>query len=169
MSLDGLDHRVALVAARARNGVIGRDGDIPWYIPADFAHFKRVTLGHPLILGRTTFEGIGRPLPGRQSIVLTRDLDWSYDGVLVAHTIEDALAMAADLDDVINVGGGAAVYASAFPHATHQVLSEVQIDPEGDTFYPAFDETEWAETARDEHLDDETPWLVRWLERRQPN
>lgn len=162
----GLDHRVTLVAARARNGVIGQAGDIPWRIPADFAHFKRVTIGHPLILGRTTFEGIGRPLPGRQSIVLTRDPDWSYDGVLVAHTIEDALTIAADLDEVINIGGGAAVYAAAFPRATHQVLTEVQLDPVGDTFYPPFDEADWAESAREEHLDEETGWMIRWLERR---
>lgn len=152
-----------MVAARARNGVIGADGDIPWRIPADFAHFKRETIGHPLVLGRTTFEGIGRPLPGRQSIVLTRDPEWSYDGVLVAHTIEDALALARDLDDVVNIGGGAAVYEAAFPHATHQVLSEVQLEPEGDTFYPDFDEADWVEEHREEHLDDEIPWLIRWL------
>ena len=154
-----------MVAARARNGVIGKDGDIPWHLPADFAHFKRVTLGHPLIMGRTTFEGIGRPLPGRQSIVLTRSAEWAYDGVLVAHTIGDALAMAADLDDHITIGGGAAVYREAFPHATHQILSEIQLDPEGDTFYPSFDEDAWTETEREEHLDDEVPWLIRWLDR----
>lgn len=154
-----------MVAARGSNGVIGADGDIPWRIPADFAHFKRETIGHPLVLGRTTFDAIGRPLPGRQSIVLTRDPGWSYDGVLVAHTIEDALAMAGDLDEVITIGGGAAVYEAAFPHATHQVISEVQLEPEGDTFYPAFDEADWVEERREEHLGDEIPWLIRWLAR----
>ncbi|MGN6161018.1 MAG: dihydrofolate reductase [Marmoricola sp.] len=156
---------VIMVAARARNHVIGNHGTIPWRIPADFAHFKAVTVGHPLILGRTTFEGIGSPLPQRQSIVLTRDPAWSYDGVLVAATLEEALAIAADLDDVINIGGGAAVYEAAMPHATHQILTEVQLEPEGDTHYPEFAEAEWRETERVEHLDDETPWLIRWLER----
>lgn len=155
-----------MVAARARNHVIGLGGKIPWRIPADFAHFKAVTVGHPLILGRTTFEGIGRPLPDRQSIVLTRDPGWSHEGVLVASTIEEALAIAADLDEVVNIGGGAAVYDVAMPRATHQILTEVQTEPEGDTYYPEFDETDWRETERVEHLADETPWLVRWLERR---
>lgn len=154
-----------MVAARARNHVIGNDGNIPWRIPADFVHFKAVTVGHPLILGRTTFEGIGKPLPDRQSIVLTRDTSWSYDGVLVASTIEQALTMAEDLDDTINIGGGAAVYNVAMPHATHQILTEVQIEPEGDTHYPEFAEADWRETERVNHLDDETPWLIRWLER----
>ena len=154
-----------MVAARARNGVIGYRGKIPWRIPADFAHFKAMTIGHPLILGRTTFEGIGSPLPRRQSIVLTRDPSWSYEGVLVAPSIDEALALAADLDDVVSIGGGAAVYEVAMPHATHQILTEVQTEPEGDTHYPAFDEGAWRETACEDHLDDETPWLIRWLER----
>ena len=83
--------KVVLVAARASNGVIGRRGDIPWHIPADFAHFKRVTVGHPLVLGRTTFEGIGKPLPDRQSIVVTRDPSWAYEGVLVASSVALAI------------------------------------------------------------------------------
>lgn len=156
---------VTLVAARARKGVIGLNGRIPWHISADFAHFKAVTLGHPLIMGRTTFEGIGKPLPGRQSIVLTRDPSWSFEGVLVASTIGEALSLACDLDDVINIGGGAVVYEAAMPHATHQILTEVQLEADGDTFYPDFDEAAWRETSRAEHLEDETPWLIRWLER----
>lgn len=157
--------RVIMVAARARNHVIGSRGRIPWRIPADFAHFKSVTIGHPLILGRTTFEGIGKPLPERQSIVLTRDPNWSYEGVLVASTIEAALDLAADLDEIVNIGGGAAVYTAAMPHATHQILSEVHLEPEGDTHYPEFDEAQWRETSRVDHLADETPWSIRWLER----
>lgn len=156
--------KVVMVAARARNGVIGNQGKIPWHIPEDFAHFKRVTVGHPLILGRTTFEGIGRPLPDRQSIVLTRS-DWSYPGVLVAATIKEALAQARELDDVVTIGGGGHVYDAAMPYATHQILTDVQIDAEGDTLYPIFDEAEWIETEREKHLDDPTPWVVRWLAR----
>jgi dihydrofolate reductase len=156
---------VVLVAARASNGVIGLDGDIPWRIPADFAHFKRVTIGHPLVLGRTTFEGIGRPLPDRQSIVVTRDPDWSYEGVLVARSVEEAIATASGLDDLVMVGGGAQVYRDAMDHATHQILTEVHASPAGDTHYPAFDETDWAETRREQHLDHDPPYEIRWLER----
>ena len=123
--------QVVLVAARAANGVIGLHGDIPWKIPADFAHFKRVTVGHPLVLGRTTFEGIGRPLPDRQSIVVTRDPDWAYDGVLVARSVEEAVEIGAGLDDLVNVGGGAQVYADAIALATHQILTEVHASPRG--------------------------------------
>jgi dihydrofolate reductase len=156
---------VVLVAARARNGVIGRDGDIPWKIPADFAHFKRVTVGHPLVLGRTTFEGIGRPLPDRQSIVVTRDPDWAYAGVLVAGTVEEALRIGHGLDEVVMVGGGAQVYRDAIALATDQILTEVHAWPEGDTHYPEFDESEWRETRREEHLANDPPYEIRWLER----
>ena len=98
--------QVVLVAARARNGVLGKDGKIPWHIPADFAHFKRVTVGHPLVLGRTTFEGIGKPLPNRQSIVVTSDERWSFEGVLVARSVEEAIALGHRLDEVVTIGGG---------------------------------------------------------------
>jgi dihydrofolate reductase len=158
--------RVVLVAARASNGVIGRDGGIPWRIPADFAHFKRVTVGHPLVLGRTTFEGIGKPLPDRQSIVVTRDADWAWDGVLVAHSVAEALRIGADLDELVNVGGGAQVYRDALPVATHQILTEVHATPSGDTRYPDFDEADWLETRREDHLDNDPPYEVRWVHRR---
>jgi dihydrofolate reductase len=154
-----------MVAARASNGVIGRDGDIPWRIPADFAHFKRVTVGHPLILGRTTFEGIGRPLPERQSIVVTRDPNWSYEGVLVARSVEEAVGIGAGLDELVMIGGGAHVYRDAMALATDQILTEVHAEPEGDTHYPEFEEAHWLETRRQQHLDNDPPYEIRWLER----
>ncbi len=157
--------KVVLVAARARNRVIGRDGDIPWRIPADFAHFKRVTVGHPLVLGRTTFEGIGRPLPDRQSIVVTSDPDWAWEGVLVARSVEEALRMGAELDDVVMVGGGAHVYRDAIALATDQILTEVHAEPEGDTHYPEFAELDWHEVRRESHLDHDPAYEIRWLER----
>ncbi len=157
--------RVILVAARAANGVIGRDGNIPWRIPADFAHFKRVTVGHPLVLGRTTFEGIGKPLPDRQSIVVTRSADWSYEGVIVAGSVEEALRIGGELDETVNVGGGAQVYRDAMPLATDQILTEVALEPEGDTHYPEFVELEWHETRREGHGDHDPPYDIRWLER----
>jgi dihydrofolate reductase len=141
--------RVVLVAAVAENGVIGADGDIPWRIPEDFAHFKATTLGHTLVMGRATYDSIGRPLPGRTTIVLTRDPDWSVDGVLVAHDLATALAMAEDLPGDVMVAGGAQVYAVALPVADEQVLTEVHQRPDGDTFYPDFDREEWVEARRE--------------------
>ena len=156
---------VVMVAAMATNRVIGRTGGIPWSIPDDFAHFKQVTIGHPLILGRTTFEGIGKPLPGRQSIVVTTNGAWAYPGVLVAATVDEALAIGAGLDERVNIGGGAQLYAAAMPYATHQILTRVHLEPEGDTFYPDFDESQWRMTGHVSHLDDPTPWEIDWLER----
>ncbi|GAB3260871.1 dihydrofolate reductase [Nocardioides dilutus] len=139
---------VTLIAAVARNGVIGAEGGIPWHLPEDFAHFKATTLGHTLLMGRATYDSIGRPLPGRTTIVLTRDRDWSADGVLVAHTLEEALAMT---EGDVFVAGGAAVYEAALPYADAQVISEIDQEPAGDTFYPEFDRTEWVETGRVPH------------------
>ena len=135
---------VTLIAAVARNGVIGADGGIPWHLPEDFAHFKATTLGHTLVMGRATYDSIGRPLPGRTTIVLTRDPEWR------------ALGRA---EGDVYVAGGAAVYAAALPYADEQLLSEVDLAPEGDTFYPAFDRTEWHEVCRRAH---EGFTVVRW-------
>jgi dihydrofolate reductase len=158
--------RVTLVAAVADNGVIGRDGDIPWRIPADFAHFKALTLGHVLVMGRATYDSIGRPLPGRTTIVLTRDPQWrAADGVLVAGSLDDALRLAADLPGEIFVAGGAGVYAAALDRAHAQVLTEVHLSPEGDTPYPEFDRAQWVETRRESHADGEVRYDFVWLAR----
>ena len=153
------------MAAFADNGVIGADGDIPWRIPEDFAHFKATTLGHTLVMGRATYDSIGRPLPGRTTIVVTRDPTWSpgeYAGqVRVAHSFEGALAVAAELPGEVMVAGGAQIYALAMPYATHQILTEVHQSPEGDTVYPAWDQTGWVETARQDH----DGWSFTWWER----
>jgi dihydrofolate reductase len=142
------DQRVVLIAAVAENGVIGNDGDIPWRLPADFAHFRATTVGHTLVMGRATYDSIGRPLPGRTTIVLTRDPSWSAEGVTVAASLEEALAVAADLPGDVFVAGGAQVYAAALPLADAQVLSEVHLSPEGDTFYPDVDLEAWQEVDR---------------------
>ena len=141
---------VTMVAAVAENGVIGGDGDMVWHIPEDFAHFKATTIGHTLIMGRTTHEGIGKPLPGRTTIVLTRDPSWSAEGVRVAHSIEEALELADTLKGEVMIGGGAAVYEAAMPYADVQVLSEIPLAPEGDAHYPAFDPSEWFEERREQ-------------------
>ena len=140
--------RITLVAAVAANGVIGDTGGIPWLIPEDFAHFKRVTLGHTLVMGRATYDSIGRALPGRTTVVLTRDPSWSAPDVRVATSLDQALALAADLPGEVMVAGGATIYAAALPIADAQILTEVHLTPEGDTFYPAWDRSEWVETRR---------------------
>jgi dihydrofolate reductase len=156
-----VSERVVLVAAVAENGVIGDGPDIPWSIPGEQAEFKALTMGHTLVMGRTTFESIGRPLPGRTTIVVTRDPDWAHEGVRVAHSIEDALAQAAELPGDVMVAGGAQVYAAALPYATHQVLTRVRLAPHGDVFYPAFPDAEWhtERTEPGEHWD--RVWLAR--------
>jgi len=144
-----------MVAAVAENGVIGADADIPWKIAEDFAHFKATTLGHVLVLGRTTHEGIGRPLPGRTTIVLTRDPSYTAEGVRVAHSITDALELADEIlcdqpaDRQVMIGGGAHVYAAALPYADEQVLSEIPMSPAGDTHYPEFSRSRWQEARRE--------------------
>ena len=157
---------LTLIVARARNGIIGRDNQLPWKLPEDLAFFKRTTMGAPIVMGRKTHESIGRPLPGRTTIVLTRDPSWEYDGVLTAPDMETALALAEDTQGDPMVAGGAQVYAAAMPHATEQVITEVHGDFEGDVLYPAFDEAAWEEIRRDPHLDEPIPWEVRHLVRR---
>jgi dihydrofolate reductase len=140
---------IVLVVARARNGVIGKDGKLPWHIPADLKHFKRVTSGTPMIMGRRTFESLPDLLPGRRHIVLTRDTRWHADGAEVAHTPEAALALAGA--ERISVIGGAEIFALFEPLATSVELTEVALDAEGDTLMPAFDPARWREVSREEH------------------
>lgn len=150
--------RVTLIAAVARNGVIGADGDMPWRIPQDFAFFKRTTMGHPLVMGRATFDSIGRPLPGRRSIVITRSRTWRHEGVEVAHSVDDALAMAADGcgGEEIFVAGGGQIYRQALPHADRLLITEVDLEPAGQVTFPEIDLNRWRETAR-ESVDDADP------------
>jgi dihydrofolate reductase len=157
--------RVVLVAALADNRVIGDHGRIPWRIPQDFAHFKRETLGHTLVMGRATWDSIGRPLPGRTTVVVTRDPGWRATGALVAHSLEEALDVAAGLDGDIVIAGGGQIYAQALPLATHQVLTEVHCTPDGDAYYPEFDASEWKETRREPGPDSDLAYEWVWLER----
>jgi dihydrofolate reductase len=156
--------RVVLVAAVAANGVIGRDGGIPWHLPEDLRHFKETTRGHTLLMGRRTYESIGRPLPHRTTVVVTRDPGWSADGVLVAPSVEDAIELARDLPGDVMVVGGSAVYEAAMPHATHQVLTEVHQSPAGDTYYPGYpdiDRSTWRETRREDRDQFSRVWWER--------
>jgi dihydrofolate reductase len=159
------DPRIVLVAAVADNGVIGRGGDIPWRIPEDMKHFREVTRGHPVVMGRLTYESIGRPLPQRTNIVVSRTPGWSAEGVTVAPSVEAALDVAREVagrtgGDVM-VMGGATIYQAAMAVADVQVLTEVHQAPEGDTFYPAFDRSAWVETRREPHEGYDFVWLER--------
>lgn len=161
--------RIVLVAAVADNGVIGNAGDIPWDIPEDMRHFRTVTRGHTVVMGRVTFESIGRPLPHRTNVVVSRDPGWSADGVTVAGSLTEALATATSTRTAtaeagageVMVIGGAQIYAAALPLADAQILTEVHQRPEGDTFYPAFDRSEWVETRREKHDGYDFVWLER--------
>lgn len=134
---------LVLVAAVARNGVIGADGGMPWHLPDDMRRFKRLTMGAPMIMGRLTFDSIGRPLPGRRTVVITRDPDWSADGVDVAHSVPDALALLADEPRVSVVGGGQ-IYRQTIDAAAVLEITEVDQDVDGDTTFPAIDDRHWA-------------------------
>lgn len=139
---------VFLIYARAANGIIGRDGTLPWHLPADLRHFKALTLGKPMIMGRKTFESFPSPLPGRRHIVLTRDAAWSAPGAEVVHTVPEALAMAGPGE--VAVVGGAEIYALFLPLATRVELTEVAMDAEGDTAVPPLG-PEWRAIARAPH------------------
>jgi dihydrofolate reductase len=159
--------RVVLVAAVADNGVIGSDGGIPWRIPEDMKHFRQVTTGHPVVMGRLTYESIGRPLPNRANIVVTRTPGWSAEGVTVVASLQEALAAASEASGGEGAGdvmviGGAQIYEAAIAMADVQILTEVHQSPEGDTFYPDFDRSEWVENRRESR--DGYDWV--WLERR---
>ena len=154
--------RVVLVAAVADNGVIGADGDIPWHLPEDLAHFKRVTLGKVVVMGRRTYESIGRPLPRRTNVVVTRTPGWSADGVLVVRSWPEAKALAEEHEsDEVVVMGGAALYAEALLEADRQVLTLVHAEPAGDTSYPEFDRDDWVETRRERFEGYDRVWLDR--------
>lgn len=143
--------RTVIVAAVGRNGVIGIDGRLPWNIPEDLARFKRITMGHALVMGRATFESIGRPLPGRTNIVMTRDEAWSHEGVEVAGSLDAALEIARTRGQDAFVAGGSEVYQAALGTADALELTEVDAAPEGDTSFPSVDWSKWRETAREPH------------------
>jgi dihydrofolate reductase len=139
---------ISLVVAVAENGLIGRDGGLPWRIPGDLRHFKAVTMGKPIVMGRKTWESLGRPLPGRRNIVITRNADYRAEGAAVAHDLNAAIAVAGDAPEICVIGG-AEIYAQALPRAHRLYLTEVHGAPAGDTFFPAFDRGAWREVSRE--------------------
>lgn len=146
----GTAPRVYLVAAVARNGVIGAKGRLPWHLPEDLQHFRKITLGHPVIMGRRTWESLGKPLPGRENIVISRTPGFEAPGASVAASIEGAVALCAG-EPVAFVIGGADVYAASLPLADGLVLTEIDADPEGDTRFPDWDRAAWRAAQRETH------------------
>ncbi|MDR7088279.1 dihydrofolate reductase [Cellvibrio fibrivorans] len=143
--------KLAIIVAAARNGVIGCNNQLPWHLPQDLKYFKAVTLGKPVIMGRKTYESIGKPLPGRTNIVITRNKDWvAAEGVIVTNSLEQALLEAqkvrgstvSDLDEVMVIGG-AEIYRSALQFADRIYLTRVDVEPQGDAFFEALDEAKW--------------------------
>lgn len=139
---------VTLIVAVGRNGVIGDGLTMPWHLSEDLKFFKRTTMGHPMVMGRRTFDSMGA-LPGRRSIVVTRQRDWSHPGVEVVHSLPEALDLVDDADEVFVVGGGE-VYRLAMPYAARLLVTEVDQSPEGSVTFPEIDPAVWVETARDE-------------------
>ncbi|MBY6019025.1 type 3 dihydrofolate reductase [Ferrimonas balearica] len=146
--------RIALIACMARNRVIGKDNQMPWHLPADLKHFKAVTLGKPVVMGRRTFESIGRPLPGRHNIVITRQADYAPEGVTVVASIEAAIAAAGAVEELMIIGGGE-LYTAMLPRADRLYITDVDLDVEGDTHFPDYQVLGWDEVERTVHQPDE--------------
>ncbi|MFT5525426.1 MAG: dihydrofolate reductase [Pirellulaceae bacterium] len=145
---------ISLIVAKSKNNAIGLDGDLPWRISADLKRFKRVTMGHHLVMGRKTFDSIGRLLPGRTTIILTRQVDFACAGALVAHSIDEAIHQASG-DDEIFIIGGAEIYRQALPQVERIYLTSVDSTVNGDVFFPALDDQQWRVVEESEHPADE--------------
>ncbi|MGD1956463.1 MAG: dihydrofolate reductase [Sphingomonadales bacterium] len=139
---------ISAIVARGSNGVIGKDGDLPWRLPEDLKRFKAITLGKPIIMGRKTWDSLGRPLPGRKNIVLTRDTQFAAEGCVVVHTLDDAIDAASGTEDIMIIGG-AEIYRLAMPHVGRIYLTEVDAAPDGDTYFPELVEREWQKSAEE--------------------
>ena len=146
--------KISFIVAKARNGVIGDNNQLPWRLPADLKHFKAVTLGKPVLMGRKTFESIGKPLPQRTNIVVTRDAAYQAEGCVVVHSIDAALAAAKDAEEVMVIGG-AQFYEQLLPRAERIYLTEVHEDFAGDAVFPEFDAQQWQEVERRDFEPDE--------------
>jgi dihydrofolate reductase len=162
--------RRSLVVAMSRNRVIGRDNQLPWRLPADLAFFKRITLGHPVIMGRRTYESIGKPLPGRLNIVVSSQRDFAAPGCTVVRSMEAAYAAAGDAREVAVIGGSS-IFEAALPEADTIYLTEVDAEVPGDVFFPPFDRSQWSETELERHPADPRhahPFRILRLERKAP-
>lgn len=161
---------ISLIAAMGRNRVIGANNALPWNMPADLKHFRALTRGRPIIMGRKTFESIGRPLPDRTNIIITRDSAYCADGCVVTHDADAALAVASGAEEIMIIGGGE-IYALFLPRANRMYLTLIDADFTGDARFPEFSTSEWQETSREEHAEDTAnphPYAFLTLERKTP-
>jgi dihydrofolate reductase len=146
---------LSMIVAHANNRIIGKDNDMPWHLPADLAYFKKTTLGKPIIMGRKTYESIGRPLPGRQNIVISRDENYQAEGVDTATSVEQALRLAGDIEEVMVIGGGA-IYTHCLPFANRLYITHIKANIEGDTQFPEYNITsDWQLTQSNKFRADE--------------
>ncbi|MBB3169994.1 type 3 dihydrofolate reductase [Simiduia aestuariiviva] len=148
---------IALIVAKAENDTIGRDNQLPWHLPDDLAYFKRVTMGKPIIMGRKTFESIGRPLPGRPNIVITRQPDWLAEGVTVCNSVEQAIALGCNMAEQAGVDeamviGGSEIYRQALPLASRLYLTQVHAEVPGDAHFPAIEPSQWQQISEDRRV-----------------
>ena len=152
---------IIMVVAIAENGVIGRDGKLPWHLPSDLKHFKKTTMGFPLVMGRKTYESIGRPLPGRDNIVLTRDRSRQFPGCLTMYSLQEALAYC-DTQEKVFVIGGADIFDLAFPHTDTIIVTALQREVEGDVYFPAIDQDLFRVADRVEYNEEEPYSIIRY-------
>lgn len=144
--------QISLIAAMSKNNVIGHHGKLPWHLPADLKHFKSLTLGKPLIMGRKTFESIGKPLPGRQTIIVTRNTTYQAAHCVVVHTLQEGLIHAQQTGaNEVMIAGGGEIYRQAIDLATRCYLTIINFTTEGDTYFPSWDTTCWQEVERIDH------------------
>ena len=148
---------ISLIVSMGRNRVIGRNNKIPWYLPADLKRFKQLTTGKPIIMGRKTFESIGRPLPNRTNIIVTHDANYKAEGCIVVHSVEEALK-AAEGSEEIMVIGGSKIYEQFFPISNKIYLTVIDEDFDGDTLFPEYKKEDWKEVSREDHKEDEQNW-----------
>ncbi len=154
MKSEGKNPRLSLIVAMARNRVIGRDNAIPWRLPAELKLFKSLTMGHHIVMGRKTYESIGRLLPGRTTVIVTRNGEYAVAGALIAHTLEDAMACCGN-DDEIFVIGGAELFKDALPIADRIYLTVIDADIPGDTVMPGFNLVDWKQASTQRYAADE--------------
>lgn len=156
---------LSIIAALGRNHAIGYQNTLPWRLPADLQRFKQLTMGHHMLMGRKTFESIGRPLPGRTSIIITRQADYKAEGCLIVHSLEEAIALAQTRgEQEAFVIGGAEIYAQALPLTDRMYLTWVDAEPEADAFFPAFDEVAWETMEKTDFAADEKhPYAMRFV------
>ena len=155
---------ISFLVAVARNGVIGRDNKLPWHLPAELKRFKEISMGKPMLMGRKTYESIGKPLPHRRNIIITRNADYGAPGIEVAQSLEEAIEMCGDVPEIVIIGGGE-IFKLAMPIADRMYYTVVLADIAGDAYFPEVDWTQWRETAREPGPPSDPPFEFRIYER----